>query len=92
MKKNNLYYIIYAVTFGILLTLNISIADNWVSESGSILPKIELVQGVNAIDPEPKKYETVCCGPHCNLNGENKNWCLREGTYICCDPTIIEEG
>lgn len=42
---------------------------------------------------EELKYEYVCCGPQCEVNGETKNYCLGEGgQYSCCynncDPEL----
>lgn len=34
---------------------------------------------------EEDKYEFVCCGPQCELNGETRNYCLNSGgSYVCC--------
>lgn len=34
---------------------------------------------------EEIKYENVCCGPQCTVNGETKNYCVNEGgSYACC--------
>jgi hypothetical protein len=38
-------------------------------------------------DPEEgdcSKWGAVCCGPQCELNGVQTDYCLHEGPYDCC--------
>jgi hypothetical protein len=39
----------------------------------------------NTTPCEEEKYEYVCCGPQCEVNGVTKNYCFgKGGVFDCC--------